>query len=108
MRIRQRYLPIEEAKEGMLLASEANAVRGGAHSFSLPAGHTLTEENLSQLRMHQVELLFVQVEDTRSAEQIAVDSAMAARRVIRIFDGADFSDPNMAALFEQVLRFRSA
>lgn len=108
MGIRQRYLPIEEATEGMLLASEANAVRGGAHSFSLPAGHALTEQNLAQLRKHEVEFLFVQVEDTRSADQIAVDAAMAARRVISIFDGADFSDPNMAALFDQVLRFRSA
>ena len=108
MGTRQRSVPIEEAEEGMQLASEANAVRGGMYSFSLPAGHALTKENLAQLRKHEVEFLFVHVDDTRSADQVAVDAAMAARRVIRIFEGADFSDPNMASLFDQVLRFRSA
>jgi hypothetical protein len=108
MRSRHHYLPIDEVEAGMVLGSDANAVTGGAESFSLPAGHTLTDDNLHQMVAHQVEFVFVVKPDTRTDEQVAVDSAQAARRMIRIFEGADFSDPNTAALFDQVLGFRSA
>ena len=37
-----------------------------------------------------------------------VDAALAARRVMEIFDGADLADPVMAALFDQILIYRSA
>jgi hypothetical protein len=46
--------------------------------------------------------------DTRSDEQVAIDAAMAARRIIKIFESADFSDANTATLFDQVLCYRSA
>lgn len=108
MRTRHHYIPIVEAKEGMVLGAPANAVSGGSMSFSLPAGHALTDENLDQLLAHHMEFLFVLKPDTRSDEQVAIDAAMAARRIIRIFDGADFSDANTATLFDQVLTYRSA
>ena len=108
MRSRQHYIPIIDAKEGMVLGAPANAVSGGSMSFSLPSGHALTEENLHQLLAHHVEYIFVLKPDTRTDEQVAIDAAMAARRIIKIFDGADFSDANMATLFDQVLTYRSA
>lgn len=108
MATRQRFLPVEEAQIGMVLASQANAVRGGMRSFSLPQNHILTAENLEQLRKHQVEYLFVQTPDTRPAEQVALDAAQSARRVMALFDQADLTDPDMVALFDQVLQFRSA
>jgi hypothetical protein len=77
-------------------------------SFSLPSGHALTEENLHQLLAHHVEYIFVLKPDLRTDEQVAIDAAMAARRIIKIFDGADFSDANTATLFDQVLTYRSA
>lgn len=108
MRKRHHYIPIVDAREGMVLGARANAVRGGSLNFSLPVGHALTEENLHQLIAHQVEFIFVLQSDTRTDEQVAIDAAMAARRIIRIFEGADFSDPNTATLFDQVLAYRSA
>jgi hypothetical protein len=108
MRTRQQYIPIIDAKEDMVLGAPANAVSGGSMSFSLPAGHALTEENLHQLLAHHVEFIFVLMPDARTDEQVAIDAAMAARRVIKIFDTADFSDANTAALFDQVLGYRSA
>jgi hypothetical protein len=108
MRTRHHYIPIVDAKEGMVLGAPANAVSGGSMSFSLPTGHALTEENLHQLQAHHVEFIFILIPDTRSDEQVAIDPAMAARRIIKIFDGADFSDANTAALFDQVLTYRSA
>lgn len=108
MRTRHHYIPIVDAKEGMLLGAPSNAVRGGSMSFSLPAGHALTDENLHQLVAHHVEFIFVLMPDTRSDEQVAIDAAMAARRIIKIFESADFSDANTATLFDQVLCYRSA
>lgn len=106
-RSRQHYLPITEAEPGMVLFAPADAVRGGSVSFSLPAGHTLTEDNVHQLKAHDVEYIYISEPDTRSAEQVALDTARVAGKVLRIFHGADLSDPVTAALFEQVLGYRN-
>lgn len=82
--------------------TEHNIVR-----FSLPAGHELTEGNLRNLAAHHAEFVCIARPDTRSAEQIAHDAAVAAARVMRIFEGADLSQPAMAALFERILLYRS-
>jgi hypothetical protein len=68
----------------------------------------LTEDNLRQLAAHHAEFIFIAEPDTRSDEEIAVDAAKAASRVMDIFAGADLADPTMAALFDQVLAYRSA
>jgi hypothetical protein len=108
MRVRHRYVPIVEAQVGMVLGAAADAVSGGAVSFSLPADHHLTEDNLYHLLAHSVEYIFVDEEDLRPDEEIAVDAARVAGRVLRIFSGADLTEPTTAALFDQVLRYRSA
>ncbi len=108
MRTRPRYLPIIEAEAGMVLGTPVRVVSHGQLRFSLPAGHTLTEDNLHQLAAHRAEFIFVAEPDMRADEEIALDAAAAARRVMEIFAGADLSDPTMAALFDQVLSYRSA
>ena len=108
MRTRHRYLPIVEAQAAMLLAAPASAVTGGSVGFSLPAGHRLTEENLHQLLAHSVEFIFVAEADTRSDEEVAQETARVAGRVLRIFEGADLSDANLAAFFDQILAYRNA
>lgn len=108
MRYRYQYLSTKLARPGIALGAAADAVVGGAVSFSLPAGHVLTEENIRQLQTHKVEFIFVGCEDTRSDEQIAEDAAQAAARVMRVFADADLTEPCMAALFDQVLSFRSS
>jgi hypothetical protein len=74
----------------------------------LPPGSTLTAENIHQLQAHMVEFICISYEDTRTAEEIAAHSADAARQVMEIFGQADLSQPVMAALFNQVLMYRSA
>lgn len=106
-RTRQRYIPIPEAEAGMVLYSPANAVRSGSRQFSLPAGHTLTEDNLHQLQAHHVEYIYISEPDQRSDEQVAEDTAGVAGRVLRIFGPADMEEPVTAALFEQVLAYRN-
>lgn len=108
MRTRHHFISIEDARAGMVLSQSANIVDHGFLSLTFPAGHELTEENLSQLNTCHAEFIDIEVLDARSDEQVAVDAASAAKRVLQIFDGADLSDPNMAALFDQVLAYRSA
>jgi len=105
MRSRTLYLPIESANAHMVLAE---AVKDPYGRSLLPSGAELNEENIHQLIAHRVEFVCISIAETRSAEQIAIDAAETARRVLAVFDRADFSDPVMAALFNQVLTYRSA
>lgn len=108
MRFRTRYLPLAEATAGMILGTAVLNVGGGQRRFSLPAGHSLTTDNLHQLRAHRAEFIFIAEPDTRTDEEVAVDAAQAAGRTMQIFSGADLTDRTMAALFDQVLGYRSA
>jgi hypothetical protein len=108
MRTRPRYLPIIEAEAGMVLGAPVRVINHGVVRLSLPGGHPLTDDNLRQLTAHRAEFIFVAEPDMRSDDKIAVDAALAAGRVMDIFAGADLSDPTMAALFDQVLIYRSA
>lgn len=104
-RTRTRYVPLEDASPGMRLAQ---AVLDGYGRSMLPAGVTLSEEHLHQLQAHQVEHICVESIETRPAAQIAVDAAVAACRVLEKFEHTDLTDPVTAALFNQVLIYRSA
>lgn len=108
MKTRPRYLPLLDAEAGMVLGAPVNVVHHHVLRFSLPAGHRLTEENLHQLTAHHAEFIYVAEPDNRTDEQVAEDAAKSAHRVMEIFGGADLSEPTMAALFDQVLTYRSA
>lgn len=107
-RIRLCYVALGEAQAGMVLGAPVSITHHGVLRYSLPARHALTEDNLSQLAAHRAESIFVAMPDVRADEQIAVDAARVAHRVLDIFSGADLSDPTMAALFDQVLVYKSA
>jgi hypothetical protein len=102
---RTHYLPIEGVVEGMVLAE---AVKNKWMQVLLPRGAVLSSENIQQLLAHQVEFVCVSHTETRSSEEVAVDAATSARKILDVFSGADLSNPTMAALFNQVLLYRSA
>ncbi|MGI9135289.1 MAG: hypothetical protein ACR2I0_15335 [Rhodoferax sp.] len=105
MRSRVRYIPVTEAHEGMVLLEPAK----DPHLRTiLPKGIQLTDEQLQQLQAHRVELVCVSIQDARSDEEVAADASMMAKRVLDAFESADLSDPVTAALFNQVLTYRSA
>ena len=108
MRTRLHYIPISEAQEGMVLGAPLTVVYRGMLSLTLPDGHALTDENMSQLSAHYAEFMCIIEDDLRTDDEVALDAARDADRVKQIFDGADLSDPTMAALFNQVLGYRSA
>lgn len=106
-RSRLHYLPFDQVKPGMVLGEALALTEHNIVRFSLPAGHELTEGNLRNMAAHHAEFVCITVEDDRSDEQIANDAAASAARVIRIFEGADLSEPTLAALFDRVLAYRS-
>ena len=105
MRTRTRYLPLDTALEGMLLAE---SVKDRYQRSLLLNGVELTADNIAQLAAHQVEFVCVCTTETRSSEQISVDTATTAHRMLAIFASADLSQPVMASLFNQVFVYRSA
>jgi hypothetical protein len=108
MRTRPRYIPLEEAEIGMVLGARLDVIRNGLLRLTLPEDHQLDEDNLYRLHMLQMEFICVVYRDRRTDEEVALDAALAARRTLDIFDGADLADPVMATLFDQVLVYRSA
>ena len=107
MRSHHRYIPIVEAQVGTVLGAPLTVANRGVLSLTLPAGHTLTDENMHQLGAHHAEFVCVVEPDERADEQVALDAARVAGRVLQIFEGADLGDPTMEALFDQVLGYRS-
>jgi hypothetical protein len=107
MKTRRRHVALHEAEVGMVLCSPISVVTNGVLRCSLPAGLVLTKDNLHQLTIHHAEFLFVSEADSRTVAEIAEDTALALQRVTEIFSAADLSNPTMAALYEQVLAYRS-
>lgn len=107
MRTRPRYITVAEAEVGMELGAPATGANQGKLIF-MSTGHKLTVDSLFQLAAQRVEFIFVTEPDPRPDEQVAVDAAKAAQRVMEIFAGADLSDPIVATLFNQVIIYRSA
>ena len=108
MRIRHLVIPMEQAQAGMVLGRPLEVVFRRVLGLTLPVGHTLTEENLHQLSVHHAEFICIDQADNRSDEQVAIDAAQAAHSVMALFEGADLSEPHMAAFFDQILAYRSA
>lgn len=105
--VRLLYLPFDEVEPGMVLGEAVTLTERNVVRFSLPAGHELTEGNLRNLAAHRAEFVCIARPDLRSSEEIAAAAAASAARVMHIFEGADFSQPVMAALFDRVLAYRS-
>jgi hypothetical protein len=78
----------------------------GVISFSLPAGHVLTESNIQQMRVRQAEFVCIQEADSRDDAERADAWAMAEARLQRIFRAADLRQPEMAGLYEAVRAYR--
>lgn len=108
MRTRIRYLPLTEVAAGMVLGVPAQAIEQGRLGLSFPAGQVLTAENVRQLIAHHAEYVAVAEEDLRSDAELVADTERVVREVAQIFEGADLSSPDLAALYEQVIAYRIA
>jgi hypothetical protein len=104
----QRYLPLPDVSAGMVLGASLIIAEKSVISFSLPAGHVLTESNLQQMRVRQAEFVCVQEVDGRSDAERADAWAMTEARLRRIFRAADLRQPAMASLYAAVRAYRRA
>lgn len=106
-RTRKQYVPIAEVQPGMILGEPVFLSERKVLRFSLPSGHSLTEDNLRQLAVHRAEFICVAVPDLRSDEEVSLAAAKSASQVMKIFEGADLSRQAVASLFDRILAYRS-
>lgn len=107
MATRIRYLPIEDVTSGMVLGAPLVVAEMGVTTFTLPAGHQLTDSNLAQLAQRNAEWACVEEEDGRSDNERATDLQATRDHLDSLFGQAERSQPAIAALYEAVLRYRS-
>jgi hypothetical protein len=107
MATRIRYLPIEDVASGMVLGAPLVVAEMGVTTFTLPAGHQLTDSNLAQLAQRNAEWACVEAEDERSDDERAADLQATREHLDGLFAPAERSQPAVAALYDAVLRYRS-
>lgn len=105
---RLRYLPLFELEAGMMLGRPVSLSERGHAVYKLPAGHVLSEANLSQLRAHHAEFACVVEQDEREESLRCQERAAQEARLAVIFRNADLSHPQTRAFYEAVLAYRSA
>lgn len=107
MNTRLRYIPFEDAVEGMVLGAPLLLTEHGVTTLTLPAGHELSETSLHQLYQRHAEYVCIVEDDPRTDEQRAADSEALNARLEAMFAATDRSQPAMAGLFAAVQRYRS-
>ncbi len=108
MATRLRCLPFSSLEPGMLLGAALRVPEQGVTSFLLPAGHELTESNLSQMAVRHAEYACVEVADSRSDEARELAWAASEKRLQEIFHLADLQQPALAGLYGAVLRWKKS
>ena len=107
MKKRLQYLAISELAEGMVLGAPLVLSERGITSFSLPAGHELTESNIRQIALRRGEFACIAVDDPRTDAERETECAAARARLELIFSKADLNQPALSGLFNAVLAYRS-
>jgi hypothetical protein len=108
MATRTRYLALSDLAPGMVLAQPLTQVEHEVVTYTLPAGHVLTDENLHQLASHHaVGALVLQEIDRSDAQHLAHIQRQSARLQM-IFRHADLTVPQTQALVAVLLAHRSA
>ena len=102
MKTRRLTLPVQEARPGMRLAT---AVRNAGGGTLLAAQAELTEESLAGLLQRGIDVVTVEVPDSRTAEEIARELAQAEARIEHLFH-RHAADPEMRELKQVVLDYR--
>ena len=108
MNIRTRFLPVNELQVGMLTARALIVVEHGLVSYSLPADHTLTQQNIGQLTLHDAICICVTHQDTRSQDEISAFVEGQSERMRIIFKPTDLAQPANRTLFDALSAYRSA
>lgn len=105
---RTRHLAPQDLQPGMVLAQALTLVEHGIVTYTLPAGHVLTQENQQQLASHHAVCVQVEQEDQRTEAQREADALRQAGRLKMIFRHADLGAPESQALIQALLVHRSA
>lgn len=99
-----RWLTIEEAEAGMVLARPLFATQQGRLALTLAAGTILSADTLLQLIAHSVECVGVQEHVVESTEMKALRRSIHQQRLEEIFGApVDQIDADRRPLFDLLL-----
>lgn len=107
MRTRTRFLAIDDVTPGMVLAEPAMAMDHGFMGLKFPAGLVLTQESIDQLWAHQAEYVEIEEPDARTDDSRLAESESALQDLTARFSRLDLTEPVVAALFQQLVNYRS-
>lgn len=100
-----RWIPVEEAKAGMILARPAVKWHKRILTLKVPAGTMLTESELAQFMAHGIECIGVVDESFMDAEAVQRRSQAWERRLEAIFGGnRDSLEPERQSMFDALLQ----
>jgi hypothetical protein len=102
MKTRRLTLPVQEARPAMRLAADVRNASGG---ILLAAQAELTAESLAGLLRRGIDIVIVDILDTRTAEEIARELEQAEARIDHLFR-RHIDDPEMLELKQAVLDYR--
>lgn len=104
---RLRYLPLAEARPGMVMQNPLVLTENGVVRYTLPAGHELTDGNLDQIqRKYPADIISILEPDRRTEKQKEDASKAAETRLEKIFELANFRDLLVCSLYNALLDFR--
>ncbi len=106
MKTRLRYLPISDAREGMILGAPVVLSANGVSNFTLATGHELTESNINQMAVRNAEFVCIEEPDERSEAEREAEWAIEEMRLNHIFRAADLTLPSMARLHAAIFAYR--
>lgn len=102
---RVRFITNSEAEPGMTLAFMVQAVRS-SQLFKLSAGVVLTEEIIEQLRRRQVNCFAIEVDETRSIEEISLYLVDTQEQIKAAFSMLGPDDAVARELYSSLMEYR--
>lgn len=102
---RVRFVTNNEAAPGMTLAFMIQAVRS-SQLFKLSAGVLLTAELIAQLRHRQVNCFAIEIDETRSIEEISRHLIDSQEQIKAVFSLLEPADSVVSALYSSLMEYR--
>lgn len=102
---RVRFVTNSEAAPGMTLAFHIQSVHS-SQLFKLAAGIVLTAELIEQLRRRHVNCFAIEIDETRSIEEIASHLIASQEQIKALFSLLEPADSVVSTLYSSMMEYR--
>lgn len=102
MKIREKWIPLAQAKIGMVLSEAVHDHQG--HTLLMP-DTTLNEASISGLRRRNINSIAIQEQDNRSEEELSSAREETTQRISALF-ASQIPSNTLSTLQQLVLEYR--